>query len=89
MSLLPLAGQDGTLQSFSTVHERFNKSLGHGKPRSSCPRLHTYLVGSDEAFLFLGSINKKKEKKKKKKGLSYAELRLPAIIALASGGARH
>ncbi|TRY54325.1 hypothetical protein DNTS_021301 [Danionella cerebrum] len=23
-------GQDGTLQSFSTVHERFNKSLGHG-----------------------------------------------------------
>uniref|UniRef100_A0A673MV48 WD repeat domain 36 n=1 Tax=Sinocyclocheilus rhinocerous TaxID=307959 RepID=A0A673MV48_9TELE len=24
------AGQDGTLQSFSTVHERFNKSLGHG-----------------------------------------------------------
>uniref|UniRef100_A0AAX7UBG7 Small-subunit processome Utp21 domain-containing protein n=1 Tax=Astatotilapia calliptera TaxID=8154 RepID=A0AAX7UBG7_ASTCA len=25
------AGQDGTLQSFSTVHERFNKNLGHGK----------------------------------------------------------
>ncbi|KAJ3605510.1 hypothetical protein NHX12_027556 [Muraenolepis orangiensis] len=24
------AGQDGTLQSFSTIHERFNKSLGHG-----------------------------------------------------------
>ncbi|XP_041915856.1 WD repeat-containing protein 36 [Alosa sapidissima] len=24
------AGQDGTLQSFSIVHERFNKSLGHG-----------------------------------------------------------
>ncbi|XP_029025336.1 WD repeat-containing protein 36 [Betta splendens] len=24
------AGQDGKLQSFSTVHERFNKSLGHG-----------------------------------------------------------
>ncbi|KAI2664237.1 WD repeat-containing protein 36 [Labeo rohita] len=24
------AGQDGTLQSFSSVHERFNKSLGHG-----------------------------------------------------------
>ncbi|XP_071782503.2 WD repeat-containing protein 36 [Centroberyx gerrardi] len=24
------AGQDGTLQSFSTVHERFNKNLGHG-----------------------------------------------------------
>lgn len=24
------AGQDGTLQSFSTVHDRFNKSLGHG-----------------------------------------------------------
>uniref|UniRef100_A0A4W4G599 Small-subunit processome Utp21 domain-containing protein n=1 Tax=Electrophorus electricus TaxID=8005 RepID=A0A4W4G599_ELEEL len=24
------AGQDGTLQSFSVVHERFNKSLGHG-----------------------------------------------------------
>ncbi|XP_077062492.1 WD repeat-containing protein 36 [Siphateles boraxobius] len=24
------AGQDGTLQSFSTVHEKFNKSLGHG-----------------------------------------------------------
>ncbi|XP_029108979.1 WD repeat-containing protein 36 [Scleropages formosus] len=24
------AGQDGTLQCFSTVHERFNKSLGHG-----------------------------------------------------------
>lgn len=24
-------GQDGTLQSFSIVHERFNKSLGHGK----------------------------------------------------------
>nr|XP_020635660.1 WD repeat-containing protein 36 [Pogona vitticeps] len=24
------AGQDGTLQSFSTVHERFNKSLGRG-----------------------------------------------------------
>lgn len=24
------AGQDGTLQSFSTVHESFNKSLGHG-----------------------------------------------------------
>ncbi|XP_029921295.1 WD repeat-containing protein 36 [Myripristis murdjan] len=24
------AGQDGTLQSFSTVHERFSKSLGHG-----------------------------------------------------------
>lgn len=26
-----LSGQDGTLQSFSTVHERFNKSLGRGK----------------------------------------------------------
>uniref|UniRef100_A0A8D3CG43 Small-subunit processome Utp21 domain-containing protein n=1 Tax=Scophthalmus maximus TaxID=52904 RepID=A0A8D3CG43_SCOMX len=25
------AGQDGTLQSFSTVHERFNKNLGHGE----------------------------------------------------------
>ncbi|XP_048876461.1 WD repeat-containing protein 36 [Brienomyrus brachyistius] len=24
------AGQDGTLQSFSCVHERFNKNLGHG-----------------------------------------------------------
>ncbi|XP_076844467.1 WD repeat-containing protein 36 [Brachyhypopomus gauderio] len=24
------AGQDGTLQSFSAVHERFNKCLGHG-----------------------------------------------------------
>ncbi|XP_029427694.1 WD repeat-containing protein 36 isoform X2 [Rhinatrema bivittatum] len=24
------AGQDGTLQSFSTVHEKFNKNLGHG-----------------------------------------------------------
>nr|XP_057913461.1 WD repeat-containing protein 36 [Doryrhamphus excisus] len=24
------AGQDGTLQSFSTVHERFHKNLGHG-----------------------------------------------------------
>ncbi|XP_001513138.1 WD repeat-containing protein 36 isoform X1 [Ornithorhynchus anatinus] len=24
------AGQDGTLQSFSTVHDKFNKSLGHG-----------------------------------------------------------
>ncbi|XP_027526997.1 WD repeat-containing protein 36 [Neopelma chrysocephalum] len=24
------AGRDGTLQSFSTVHDRFNKSLGHG-----------------------------------------------------------
>lgn len=24
------AGQDGTLQSFSTVHDRFNKNLGHG-----------------------------------------------------------
>uniref|UniRef100_A0A3Q3LXT3 WD repeat domain 36 n=1 Tax=Mastacembelus armatus TaxID=205130 RepID=A0A3Q3LXT3_9TELE len=24
------AGQDGTLQSFSIVHERFNKNLGHG-----------------------------------------------------------
>lgn len=24
------AGQDGTLQCFSTVHERFNKNLGHG-----------------------------------------------------------
>ncbi|XP_047228808.1 WD repeat-containing protein 36 [Girardinichthys multiradiatus] len=54
------AGQDGTLQSFSTVHERFNKNLGHG------------------------SVSKKKEKKKKK-GLSYEELRLPAITALASG----
>ncbi|KAK1884319.1 WD repeat-containing protein 36 [Dissostichus eleginoides] len=31
------AGQDGTLQSFSTVHERFNKSLGHA-PAS--PRHH-------------------------------------------------
>lgn len=26
-----LSGQDGTLQSFSTVHEKFNKSLGRGK----------------------------------------------------------
>uniref|UniRef100_A0A7N8XCH6 WD repeat domain 36 n=1 Tax=Mastacembelus armatus TaxID=205130 RepID=A0A7N8XCH6_9TELE len=25
------AGQDGTLQSFSIVHERFNKNLGHGE----------------------------------------------------------
>lgn len=25
------SGQDGTLQSFSIVHERFNKSLGHGE----------------------------------------------------------
>ncbi|KAF6718815.1 WD repeat-containing protein 36 [Oryzias melastigma] len=57
------AGQDGTLQSFSTVHERFNKNLGHG------------------------SICKKKEKKKKK-GLSYEELRLPAITAFSSGVTR-
>ncbi|XP_063744839.1 WD repeat-containing protein 36 isoform X2 [Eleginops maclovinus] len=56
------AGQDGTLQSFSTVHERFNKNLGHG------------------------SINKKKEQKKKK-GLSYEQLRLPAITALSSAAA--
>lgn len=32
-----------------------------------------------------GSINKKKEQKKKK-GLSYEELRLPAITAFSSGG---
>uniref|UniRef100_A0A3Q0S2I3 WD repeat domain 36 n=1 Tax=Amphilophus citrinellus TaxID=61819 RepID=A0A3Q0S2I3_AMPCI len=57
------AGQDGTLQSFSTVHERFNKSLGHG------------------------SVNKKKEKKKKK-GLTYEELRLPAITAFSSAVTR-
>uniref|UniRef100_A0A8P4K090 WD repeat-containing protein 36 n=1 Tax=Dicentrarchus labrax TaxID=13489 RepID=A0A8P4K090_DICLA len=57
------AGQDGTLQSFSTVHERFNKNLGHG------------------------SINKKKEQKKKK-GLSYEELRLPAVTAFSSAAAR-
>ncbi|XP_061553774.1 WD repeat-containing protein 36 [Phycodurus eques] len=57
------AGQDGTLQSFSSVHERLNKNLGHG------------------------SINKKKEQKKKK-GLSYEELRLPAITAFASATAR-
>ncbi|XP_059213921.1 WD repeat-containing protein 36 [Centropristis striata] len=57
------AGQDGTLQSFSTVHERFNRNLGHG------------------------SINKKKEQKKKK-GLSYEELRLPAIAAFSSAAAR-
>ncbi|XP_069023741.1 WD repeat-containing protein 36 isoform X1 [Embiotoca jacksoni] len=57
------AGQDGTLQSFSTVHERFNKNLGHG------------------------SINKKKEQKKKK-GLSYEELRLPAITAFSSAVTR-
>ncbi|KAM4528147.1 WD repeat-containing protein 36 [Odontesthes bonariensis] len=57
------AGQDGTLQSFSTVHERFNKNLGRG------------------------SVNKKKEKKKKK-GLSYEELRLPAITAFCSAVTR-
>uniref|UniRef100_A0A3P9MJS8 WD repeat domain 36 n=1 Tax=Oryzias latipes TaxID=8090 RepID=A0A3P9MJS8_ORYLA len=57
------AGQDGTLQSFSTVHERFNKNLGHG------------------------SVCKKKEKKKKK-GLSYEELRLPAITAFSSAVTR-
>ncbi|KAK2818486.1 hypothetical protein Q5P01_024047 [Channa striata] len=57
------AGQDGTLQSFSTVHDRFNKNLGHG------------------------SINKKKEHKKKK-GLSYEELRLPAITAFSSTATR-
>ncbi|CAI5689158.1 unnamed protein product [Oreochromis niloticus] len=57
------AGQDGTLQSFSTVHERFNKNLGHG------------------------SVNKKKEKKKKK-GLTYEELRLPAITAFSSSVTR-
>ncbi|XP_072228107.1 WD repeat-containing protein 36 [Leuresthes tenuis] len=57
------AGQDGTLQSFSTVHERFNKNLGHG------------------------SLNKKKEKKKKR-GLSYEELRLPAITAFSSAVTR-
>uniref|UniRef100_A0A665TRN7 Uncharacterized protein n=1 Tax=Echeneis naucrates TaxID=173247 RepID=A0A665TRN7_ECHNA len=53
------AGQDGTLQSFSTVHERFNKNLGHGQ-----------------------------FKQKKKKGLSYEELRLPAITAFSSATAR-
>ncbi|XP_019740918.1 WD repeat-containing protein 36 [Hippocampus comes] len=57
------AGQDGTLQSFSTVHERFHKNLGHG------------------------SISKKKEQKKKK-GLSYEELRLPAITAFSCATAR-
>ncbi|KAM4635056.1 WD repeat-containing protein 36 [Polymixia lowei] len=55
------AGQDGTLQSFSCLHERFNKNLGHG------------------------SINKKKAKRK---GLSYEELRLPAITTFASESAR-
>ncbi|ERE81548.1 WD repeat-containing protein 36 [Cricetulus griseus] len=29
------ASQDGTLQSFSTVHEKFNKSLGHEEARQS------------------------------------------------------
>ncbi|XP_047426369.1 WD repeat-containing protein 36 [Mugil cephalus] len=57
------AGQDGTLQSFSTVHERFNKNLGHG------------------------SVNKKKEQKKKK-GLTYEELRLPAITSFSSAVTR-
>ncbi|KAM9794306.1 WD repeat-containing protein 36 [Syngnathus typhle] len=57
------AGQDGTLQSFSTVHERLNKNLGHG------------------------SLNKKKEQKKKK-GLSYEELRLPAVTAFSCAAAR-
>uniref|UniRef100_A0A3Q3B8B9 WD repeat domain 36 n=1 Tax=Kryptolebias marmoratus TaxID=37003 RepID=A0A3Q3B8B9_KRYMA len=55
------AGQDRTLQSFSTVHERFNKNLGHGA---------------------------KKKEKNKKKGLSYEELRLPAITAFASAVTR-
>lgn len=36
-------------------------------------------------FLCSGSINKKKEQKKKK-GLSYEELRLPAITSFSSGG---
>lgn len=35
----------------------------------------------------LGSVNKKKEQKKKK-GVSYEELRLPAIVAFSSGGNR-
>uniref|UniRef100_H3D6U4 WD repeat domain 36 n=1 Tax=Tetraodon nigroviridis TaxID=99883 RepID=H3D6U4_TETNG len=54
------AGQDGTLQSFSTVHERFNKNLGHGRCQPGSVRL----------------------------GLSYEELRLPAITAFTSATAR-
>uniref|UniRef100_A0A3Q4GT47 WD repeat domain 36 n=1 Tax=Neolamprologus brichardi TaxID=32507 RepID=A0A3Q4GT47_NEOBR len=57
------AGQDGTLQSFSTVHERFNKNLGH----VSCWTLNAA---------------------KKKKGLTYEELRLPAITAFSSSVTR-
>lgn len=39
----------------------------------------------ESGCVFPGSINKKKEQKKKK-GLSYEELRLPAITAFSSGG---
>jgi len=40
--------------------------------------------GWNVMFFLPGSLNKKKEKKKKK-GLSYEELRLPAITAFSSG----
>lgn len=49
------------------------------------------LLGSFDALITAsvcfdsGSINKKKEKRRKK-GLSYEELRLPAITAFSSGG---
>lgn len=91
--LLCCSGQDGTLQSFSTVHERFNKNLGHGRwsirirPRDLVHQKSCSCVSLIKAAVCFGSgsINKKKEKKKKK-GLSYEELRLPAITAFTSGG---
>lgn len=40
-------GQDGTLQSFSTIHEKFNKSLGHGR---SFARRKKKLLVTKETF---------------------------------------
>lgn len=40
-------GQDGTLQSFSTIHEKFNKSLGHGR---SFARWKKNLLVTKETF---------------------------------------
>ncbi|XP_016396578.1 WD repeat-containing protein 36-like [Sinocyclocheilus rhinocerous] len=64
------AGQDGTLQSFSTVHERFNKSLGHGtlnKTRAKkkgvtndtakLPAITTFTFSPDGRWLITASMD--------------------------------
>lgn len=71
--LLSPAGQDGSLQSFSTVHERFNKNMGHGQSSARSRSWFSWLpwlqsAGSTAKCFSVQDPSARRKRRRRKKG---------------------